>query len=71
MKYDNNIIREFENMIFGNGEKIKQFLILLQEYIDNTEGIPDQVRIEYGDEAANEMNERLDMAEEIIELLKD
>lgn len=56
------------NLIINNIDDVK---ILLQEYIDNSEDIVNQLRDENLNSEANNLDKRLDLADEMIDLLNE
>lgn len=56
------------NLIINNIDDVK---ILLQEYIDNSEDIVNQLRDENLNNEANNLDKRLDLADEMIDLLNE
>ena len=56
------------NLIINNIDDVK---ILLQEYIDNSEDIINQLRDENLNNEANNLDKRLDLADEMIDLLNE
>ena len=56
------------NLIINNIDDVK---ILLQEYIDNSEDIVNQLRDENLNNGANNLDKRLDLADEMIDLLNE